>query len=368
MDKRGEPALELGTNMDGVAEQLVECMRQGQAMVLATIVRVKGSAYRKEGAKMLIGQDGQLFGTLSAGCLEEDVMHRAKEVFTHGKAYMYTYNLAAQSDEGWGKGSGCNGVIDVLLERLDWGGNAQESNTWIKIVKEIEEGQPVFLVRRIDMQSLHLCDGHGVNVHVSTMALSANQQVIGSVGDVHLDEEWTQQLLSFSKNEATQPTEVGPKMLYFLDRLQPKYAAFVFGAGPDARPLVALLAQVGFRVTVVDPRSAYLQEQYFSQASELLMVQPTQAREQLVVPEGTYAFVMTHSFTWDVAWVQFLREQPVRYLGILGPMARTERLFAPDSVPNYVYSPIGLPILAQGPEEIAVSIVAQVVQHRNSRC
>ncbi len=363
--EEGRPA-RLAEKMNEVTEQLLTFMQQGQSVVLATIIRVQGSAYRREGAKMLIIGDDQFFGTLSAGCLEGDILYRAKNLFRESGARLHTYHLASETDEGWGMGSGCNGVIDVLLERIDWFEETPESQVWSRMISEVGRGRAVHFVRRMEVPAHTVIDELGISIHMSTIMLDADEQTQGSLGEVALDQEWEQRLLRFAEFKEKSHMEVAPESMYFLDHLAPQSVAYVFGAGPDARPLVALLAQVGFRVTVVDPRSAYLQPHFFPQATELLELQPSVAEGHLTLKEDSYAFIMTHSFKWDVDWVRFLRKQRPAYLGILGPRTRTQRLFAPDSVPGYVRSPIGVAIAAEGPNEIAVSIVAQVVQHRRN--
>ncbi|MCL6636423.1 MAG: XdhC family protein [Alicyclobacillus sp.] len=339
--------------MESILDQLVALQSTQGRAVLASIVHVTGSAYRREGARMLFAADGTQYGTLSAGCLESDLQHRAEGVLQSGQPAVHVYDMASEDDFTWGRGAGCNGVISVLLEPLS---GASLPSYWQEVLQHYAAGITVRGLRRIDQQT----------GETRGYLVEANGVYSGSLGSAALDAQGREKLAAFAGEGRKGKSEAVDGEWWVLERVQPKDRLFVFGAGPDAEPLVEVAALIGFEVTVVDHRPARLRQELFPRARRLLDCRPEQAAERLAVPAGSYAVVMTHSFQTDKAWLSVLLPLPLRYLGVLGPTLRTQRLLQSETLPDHVKSPIGLAIGADGPEEIAISVAAELVQRRRA--
>jgi xanthine/CO dehydrogenase XdhC/CoxF family maturation factor len=151
----------------------------------------------------------------------------------------------------------------------------------------------------------------------------------------------------------------------FVEVLPPPPHLIVCGAGEDARPLVAYAAEAGFRVTVADHRPALLEPAAFPQASRLLHARPEESDKMLPPPERSLAVVKTHSLAPDREWVRRLLAAGVPYVGVLGPRLRTESILreigASDEEAERVFGPVGLDLGADGPRQVAISIVAELL-------
>ncbi|WP_407269444.1 XdhC family protein [Radiobacillus sp. PE A8.2] len=312
--------------------------------VLATIIRVEGSAYKKEGAMMVWNPDGTAKGLLSAGCLEEDLAVRI-ENGAGKKTETICYDMRSIDELSWGEGSGCNGVIEVLLEPVD-----QLLHQHLRLVKEfLDEGKAVTMVKQL-----------------ATDGTRPNYSFITETKEI------------FSCMEGTEPTNVqslrslgngkgySKELLtdVYVHHIEPKQRLFVFGAGKDSIPLVEFAAKSGFDVTVLDWRPALCQTVNFPHASKLIVGFPEQLLENVHLTDKDYVVILTHNFMKDKQLLDQLLEHDLRYLGVLGSKRRTARLLGckQEEIPGAITTPVGLSIDAQGPEEIAISIVAQLIQ------
>jgi xanthine/CO dehydrogenase XdhC/CoxF family maturation factor len=148
---------------------------------------------------------------------------------------------------------------------------------------------------------------------------------------------------------------------FYIQRYDPKPRLFIFGAGPDARPLVQLASQTGLSVTLCDWREALCCKELFPLADEFIAGPPAETAAALRLDSRDAVVLMSHSFQHDRALAEAMLGRELLYLGILGPRRRTSRLLGGGEIPEHVRSPMGLPIGAEGPEEIAVSIMAEII-------
>ncbi|EZH66815.1 hypothetical protein DH09_02425 [Bacillaceae bacterium JMAK1] len=300
--------------------------------MLATIIHVEGSAYRKEGASMLITADGNQVGVMSAGCLEEDIMARFEHVWQNG-ANVYEYDMRSDDPFSWGvNNSGCNGVITVLLEPL----TEKLRGELLKLKAELREDHVVQMIKSL----------HGDVVHTLYQSTSGK----------HFGE------LTLPVQAVDIPTRSGMWQEMFIHRYYPKPRLILFGANADARPLASFAAASGFDVIVSDWRSGLCQTQYFPNATKLLTGFPKETIPTISFRPNDYVVVMTHHFYHDRDIVSSLKDQPLRYLGVLGSKKRTRRLLGTSVIPPTITTPLGLSIGAIGPEQIAISIVAQLIE------
>ncbi|WP_147804175.1 XdhC family protein [Alkalicoccus halolimnae] len=306
-----------------------------EKFVMATVVHVEGSAYRKEGAKMLIRRNGMETGLVSGGCLEEDLAHRAESVMKHGDPELHIYDMRREDDSGWGKGAGCNGCIYLFLERICWN---EQLDVWKPILEKLEQGESVVTFRR------------------------------GPPGKAELNSKEQEQVeLQWKERKAASLLNWEEPYL-LMEIYEPREKLFVFGGGRDAEPVVRQAAALDFDVIVVDPRPSRCHNAHFPDASGFECMSPRQFFKEQTITGESYVLVMTHSFEDDRTIMEhLLHRQDLAYLGILGPKKRTERLAGSTDLPDWLHSPIGLDIGADGPEEISISIAAELIQTRRQK-
>jgi xanthine dehydrogenase accessory factor len=331
--------------------QLLTIMNQHRekSFAMATIINVKGSAYRHAGAKMLYMEGEKQFGTISAGCLEEDLRYVATEVMLTGKSKRVTYNLMSEDDLTWGQGAGCNGEIEVYVEPFKWG------EKWQSVKSILDNGQNIVCIKALE--------GSSNKTYLYTE--------LGSRIDEDLDNEDTGILSSYiddflqSGNQLSIIKNDRQNCDFIFEKLEAKDSLYIFGAGPDVEPLVEFADRMNFAVTVIDPRSSKCCTKRFPKAAKLVVQHPETYLKSNLIPKKSFVLIMTHNFNWDRVILDELLEVQPTFLGVLGPRSRSERLLSYRELPVWVQSPIGLEIGAEGPEEISLSIVAQMVQIRN---
>jgi xanthine/CO dehydrogenase XdhC/CoxF family maturation factor len=338
--------------------------------VLATVVRTTGSTYRRPGARMLVTGDGRSAGLISGGCLESDLRERSAEVVATGKSHLVRYDSTSPDDVLWGLGLGCTGIADVLLERVS---GAEESG----VLEFIEECRRMRSAGAIASPYALT----GVTGECTGSRVFAREGITLKGGGP--DDSLTQALgracagaLSTEKSSQLTVTLPGGKAEAFIEYLSLPVSLFVFGAGPDAAPLVRLAKELGWHVTVVDRRPAYLTKESFPSADELVLAHPGETSEGIALPRGAVAVIMTHNFENDAALVRSLLASGALYVGLLGPRAKADlvmgRLAEEGIIPTKdeiarLHSPVGLDIGAETPEEIALAIVAEILSTLHER-
>jgi xanthine/CO dehydrogenase XdhC/CoxF family maturation factor len=297
----------------------------GAGSVLATLVTVEGSSYRRPGARMLIADGGVRIGSVSGGCLEEDLFERSRRVSATGRAELVVYDTTAENDLLWGVGLGCHGVVRILLEPLParpvWAAAIAENMragraTELAVVWEDPEGQPGTMLRD-------------------------------------------------AKAAARLKAAAG----VFTETVEPPTPLSVFGAGDDAQPLARIAQDLGWAVTIADPRPAMATAARFPGVSGLVVGPADELVARVAPAPGSLAVVMTHHYVHDRPILRHLLPLPLAYLGLLGPRARAQRILADiaeeglaitSAMRSRLRAPVGLDLGADGPEEVALSAIAEM--------
>lgn len=325
---------------------------RGQAAAIATVVGVHGSAYRREGTRMLVLDDGAQVCMLSGGCLEAEVVEVALEVIRTGSAALTHYDLS--EDATWGLGIGCGGSVDVRVERVEGGDPVMAA--WLAA---LDQGELAALV-----VPLH---GEG------KLLVRPGGDVLGVIQPADLTEFAVQAARArLSELEPRAVTLVSPDGTpVFIDVSTPPPQLVLYGAGHDAMPLSAQAHALGYDVHVIDPREAYLTPGRFPGATlhplapdELAAFTPS-ARAHLVI--------MNHHLDRDRVCLHHALNTGAAYVGVLGPRSRAEQLLADLGAEGVTFSakqlshlrsPIGLWLGAEAPEEVAMSILAELMAWR----
>ena len=336
---------------------------RGTQVALATLVNVTGSSYRRAGARMLIAADGQTVGSVSGGCLERDVLNQAQRVLQWNKPRVVTYDSMSDNDIAWEFNLGCKGIVDVLIEPLSHNGKRD----FLAFLADCLDHRHVGIVATV----------FGVEGHVQAtignrLMLSEQQPAILDIRDDDLAEAIDGD--SRRALESGTPTVKMYKMptgraAVFIEVIQPPVPLVIFGGGHDAVPLVRFAKELGWHVTVVDPRPGYATRTRFPLADILIVCQPEEVSARITLNARTVAVLMTHNFLHDAELLRTLLPSPLRYLGLLGPTRRTQRLLHEAQEKGVwlnernlgrVYGPIGLDIGAETPEAIALAAVAEI--------
>jgi len=326
----------------------------GGSAVLATVVGTSGSTYRRSGARMLVAADGRSAGLISGGCLESDLRERSADVSRRGVPLLVTYDATAPGDILWGLGLGCPGIAHVLLERVA----AEHPSPALEFLARLRQGRSGGAIATVyrnpggEPPGSLLFIEEGVPSPRPESRLG--ERLLGACADA----------LRERRSAHAQIPVPGGSAEAFIEYVAPRVALTVFGAGPDAVPLVRLAHELGWHVTLLDPRAAFLTRELFPSADDLLLVHPGES----ALPRSDAFVIMTHNFENDLAALRsVLREGGNAYIGLLGPGTKadmlTERL-AGEGVQtpgrDSIHSPVGLDIGAETPEEIALAVIAEI--------
>jgi xanthine/CO dehydrogenase XdhC/CoxF family maturation factor len=309
---------------------------RGEEMALATIVATRGSTYRRAGARLLVPAVGEPIGNISGGCLEGDVARIGREVLASGEPRVATFDLTADDDAVWGYGLGCNGSFELYVEPT---AGALEA---ARVLRAALGGEPTVLSTVIA--------GPRIGARWSGTDGAAAAALRDGIPRVE---------------------EMGDERIFHEPMLPPPRLV-VCSAGHDAIPLVRQAAELGWRVTVADVRRSLLTRERFPGAAEFVDADPERAAETVAPDARTAVVLMSHNYLRDVAYLRsFLGwDAPIGYLGALGPRGRTEQMLAeigrPEAI-DRIHAPAGLDIGAEGPEEVARAIVAEILAVTRSR-
>ena len=330
-------------------------LKDGQMAALATLVKVEGSAYRRPGARILITSDGQV-GTISGGCLESDVVMRSQEVLETGIPTLVKYDTTSEEDLIWGLGLGCQGVAYILIERL----NVEQLNA-LSVVEECLSSRQFGAVATVS--SLQTTE---IKKDIERVLLYPDGKVVSNIDNLELEAIVVQDLQSLQKSRSQSYVLTEETAEVFLETIVPPIDLVIFGAGFDALPVAKFALALGWYVTVIDPLARPQTVERFKECKRVILGSADKAASQIKFDNQTVVVAMSHNYLDDLEFLQTLSTISLKYLGILGPKTRTERLLQDLKAEGYtlrspqLHSPVGLDIGADNPEEIALSIIAEI--------
>jgi xanthine dehydrogenase accessory factor len=330
--------------------------------VLATIIDVEGSAYRRPGAKMVIPEGGAGVGHITAGCLEDEVQAIASEVLEAGRPRVETYDLRPDADDDvWGLGVGCNGVIDILLEPVD--------ESYRTVVEAVEADRDVGVVTVVAADD--------------PAAVGARAYYDPTEASLSTDDRFPDGLADRVREAAADLAARGRANTFevdgvtvFVDGIASPSDLVVVGTGHDVGPITALGARAGFRVTVVGFRGTTATAERFPAAADVRSTSPARLREAFEFDADTLVVVATHNFVDDRIAVDELLRTDAPYVGLMGPHERFEEMLAEfesegrefdDAELDRLYTPVGLDLGGGTPHQIALSVVSEALAVSNGR-
>ncbi|MER3461046.1 MAG: xanthine dehydrogenase [candidate division GAL15 bacterium] len=297
--------------------------------------------------------------------LEGEVAELARQVMESGTPLTQVFDLTADDDAVWGLGLGCNGVIDVLLEKV----GATDPSPEAYLARAVEQEVPLAVVYVVGPENSPALGRR--------LLVEGTGQVTGSLGGTGLDAAAVE--LGRAALASERPCRAAVEGCeLFAEPILPPPRLVVCGAGHDAIPVVRLAAELGFRPVVVDRREKFLTRERFPEAYGFVHTEFPQAAQAARTDRRTYVVVMTHNYLHDRDLLRsFLtHEPPPAYLGVLGPRERTQKILQELATAGVVpseeqrrrlFAPVGLDIGAEGPEQIALSILAEILAARTGR-
>lgn len=340
-------------------------LKAGKRGVLATVVRTSGSVYRRPGARMLLTEDGEMINAVSGGCLEADILDRSHSLLSNNaNPILVKYDTTSSDDIVFGFGLGCNGIVEVLIESL----SDEVVIAQLSFIQDCLKSQQAGAIATV-------FNTEGIpNITIgSRLMLKSDGTSIDRINNIEIAKKIeidARSALKEKQNRLQSYTLPDGRVDVSIDVIQPLIPLLIFGSGYDAIPVVQLAKYLGWYVTVIDCRSGYLKSDRFPQADQILCCELDRpdSYQHLLTPE-TVAVVMTHRYLSDLAFLKTLIPSPVRYLGVLGPKRRMQKLWhdlaecnisATTAQKHRLYNPVGLDIAAETPEEIALSIIAEI--------
>jgi len=332
---------------------------------LATVVNVRGSSYRSPGARMLITDDGRWVGSISGGCLEGDALRKARQVIMSKKPTTVTYDTREESNQNLGIGLGCNGVIDVLIEPID----PKDERNAIQLFEEfVDSDEPLALATIF----------RSLQETGSKLLINTKGKVISGFEDETLNELVLPELMQVFESKKSKVKEYmqhGEAEIFF-ELIQPAISLLIFGGGFDARPVSELAKSLGWNVSVTDECVAHIAPIFFPTADKLSLCHRDFIDRDFKITPYTACVLMSHNYEYDRDVLKKIIKSNTPYIGILGPRKRFDKMqqeFSKDGFQltqeeiKRIHSPIGLDIGAEAPDEIAISIIAEIQSKFSSR-
>lgn len=287
--------------------------------ILATVIETAGSSYRKKGAVMLINSLGQSLGLVSGGCLEADIMRKARKTWDTNTSQIITYDMRDEDDISWQLGIGCGGMVKLLLQPIN------EANNYLclhQVLNKLQQRQIVYYLQ-------------------STQNTKQNQ--LFESADIKLDLQKTDILHTFS----------------------PRPELVVIGGGTDAIPLIDLATTLGWKTVLIDKRVGYARSSVFKNAETIVHDQLNAESIKPYVSTANAIVMMTHNVKYDAEALIWAQQSHAQFVGLLGPKHRTEKVLSEANLSygklqKALANPIGLDLGGDLPEVIALSICAQI--------
>jgi xanthine/CO dehydrogenase XdhC/CoxF family maturation factor len=338
-------------------------VQTGKTVALAAVVHLDGSSYRRPGARMLVSDEGELTGAISGGCLEGDALRKALHAISQRSNRLVTYDTSDEDDMTIGIQLGCAGVIQVLFEPID----PNNIHNPIQLIrKALAIRQEAVLVTLFDLSAKNSPQPG------TCLLMESNGNVSGSIPIPTLKEAIlrdVQEAMQLKKSFFREYEDNGKATTAFIEFLHPPVSLVVVGAGNDAVPMMQIADTLGWDIRIVDGRNTHARPERFRSACQVLVSKPEAVLDQLPMDERTVFVMMTHNYNYDLAMMKALLPTRVPYIGMLGPKKKLNRMldelrqegFQPEEqMLEKIYGPAGLEIGAETPEEIALSIIAEI--------
>jgi len=361
--------------MEDIYAEIIKALEKREKLALATLITRVGSAPRGVGAKYLIKEDGSSLGSIGGGCVEAEVWQEAREVMKKGEGGVLHFKLTAeQLAEG---GLICGGNIDIFVEPL--------KEEFIPIYREVtkmkQKGGTAVLATLISMdgvlpkserlKALLKLSGEKVGSLLNEKRLEA--RIVQEIETLLKEKKPKVIVLSSEEGDARrgEPVEPWKKIEVLLEPIFSEPTVYIFGGGHISQQLSPLAKRVHFKVVVIDDREMFANRERFPEADEVIVSEFEECFDRFSIDESSYIVIVTRGHLYD----GFVLEQAIKtnahYIGMIGSKKKIRTLYqnlmekgVPKEALDRVHAPIGLDIHSETPEEIGVSIIAELIKAR----
>lgn len=331
--------------------------------VLATVVHVEGSSYRRAGARMLVDEYGNITGAISGGCLEGDALKKALFALEKQENKLITYDTSDEDDAVIGAQLGCNGVIQVLFEPVHFGNNNNVCEL-LKMVVDIEVPSVTSIGFNLD----------NTQEQLGTVLVSNGQEVFAhkNLGKETLKvlHEKSHEVIENEKSSFLEMDGNEGMSHIFMEFHSSPVQLVLVGAGNDAQILAQQAELLGWKVIVTDGRPTHANKSRFVGSCQVIVTKPEATLENVRLDERTCFVLMSHNYNYDLSVLKLLLDKPeIPYIGILGPLKKYQRMLdeladegleLSENDLSKIHAPIGLEMGAETPAEIGLSILAEI--------
>jgi len=352
--------------MEDLYAEIVKALEKKERVALATLINRVGSAPRAVGAKYLVKKDGTSFGTIGGGCVEAEVWQGAQEVIQKGHAGVVHFDLT--SEQLAAGGLICGGTVDIFLEPL---GEAV-LDIYREVARIKQKGGSAVLATLVSM------DHATVNGEGTKILMKRSGEKIGYLsfgGDLE------EKLLKESEGvlRENQPRIVvvdleKKKLEILMEPVVSEPTVYIFGAGHVSQQLSPMVKKVHFKVVIIDDREMFANRDRFPEADDVIVSEFEKCFDRLVIDESSYIVILTRGHLYDGFVLEQAIKTHARYIGMIGSRSKIQILYkglmkkgVPQASLDRVCAPIGLDINSETPEEIAVSIAAELIKVRGKK-
>jgi xanthine dehydrogenase accessory factor len=341
-----------------IFSKVLKWLDEGKKAAIATVIQKQGSALRGVGSKMGISSDMEMVGSVSGGCVEGAVVQEALKVMNSNQSAIVDYGIS--DDTAWSVGLACGGQIKILIEPIN-----QEGNNGL--TRELIE--KLIILIKSDKSFCMLTEISGRDI--GTSAITSDGNLIYPKKEPHwLEKVLIKELNVLEKTETSGiiKTNQNEIFAYFS---YPKPRLVIIGAVHIAQSLIKMAHICGFSTIIIDPRRAFTKIERFQGVDQMIIEWPTDGLESIELKDRDYLVTLSHDDKLDLPALQKALDKKVRYIGMLSSRktrdGRFEQLkhegFSSDELKR-IYAPVGLDLGARSPEEIALSILAEITAFR----
>ncbi len=344
--------------MRDILPELDRWQDAGEEIALATLVDTHGPSPLPAGARFCCTRTGRMAGSVSGGCIENDVYERAMQVLDDGRAVVQRYGI--DDGDAIAVGLSCGGEVDVLIERFE------ADPAWSAVRRAVAERRAAALCVALSPDRLR-------GRHLAVLEAGANTGSIDPALDAAVADAARGLLADGGPCSVDVDSGAGPVRV-FVEAIAPPPRLFVVGATHSAIALTRMARELGFEVSVIDPRTPFATRERFPHADHLVLEWPDAALDAVDLDSRCHVLTLSHDMKFDVPALARALRSEVRYIGALGSrrtharrLERLRELGFDERDFERIHTPIGLDIGARTPEEIALAILAEIVAVRRGR-
>ena len=347
--------------MEELFEDIEKLAQTEKRVAMATLVATRGTSPKREGAKMWVGEEGRILGSVTiGGCVDARVINESEQALSSFKSRLVEMKLG--DEDAWEIGFSCAGELDVWIEPVDLTSPHNVFELYRTVRNAVNHGNRAVLVTSLNESSRKLLVIEG-------------GEISGSLGTAELDREAQTIALDAMNKRGSGTILLGPDSLpVFFEVHGPPPTLIVFGASHVAMPLVSLAHDLGLKTVVVDGRPRFATQERFPDVDQLITGIPSEIAETLTYTPSTFVVLTAHDYKYDLPVLKVVLPSQPGYVGLLGSKRRGHALKEflreggmDNALLDQLHVPTGLDIGAETAPEIALSILAEAIARKSGR-